>query len=331
MRQHEGWHRALDAQMDTHRFYSSDLGLRWAIAHFDTLLFKMQNHAQMGNKTVSFTDREESVKSLVHHLIVNLHMADTIYVTSDMQQILMQAAHDLPDDVEVDDKTLISKMGFCLFEEPMVGKDKHDVTITFHALLWELSLVRMQGEDEAQPCIALHFLTDPNDMQDEVNQELTPRRRAEGEPIPPLDVCHFFPLFPGHPVPSLPQPIPSGVEVVHNMLKMFVAMQLLAQQRIGEPRQMAPPRHIRKRAIKWDMNNERYVTLITLRRKSVKRDDHEPEKIERTHRWVVRGHWRRQWYPKSKTHDWKYIYEHIKGPEDAPLIISERRIFNFRR
>jgi hypothetical protein len=73
------------------------------------------------------------------------------------------------------------------------------------------------------------------------------------------------------------------------------------------------------------------ITLITLRRKSVKKDDEEPAKIEWSRRWVVRGHWRKQWYPKSQTHDYVYIHDFIKGPEDKPLVITERRVFNFRR
>jgi len=36
-------------------------------------------------------------------------------------------------------------------------------------------------------------------------------------------------------------------------------------------------------------------------------------------RWMVRGHWRAQWYASEKAHRLIWIDPHIKGPEDAPL------------
>lgn len=39
-----------------------------------------------------------------------------------------------------------------------------------------------------------------------------------------------------------------------------------------------------------------------------------------THRWRVKGHWRRQWFPSEQRHKWVYIASYIKGPEEMPLI-----------
>ena len=36
-------------------------------------------------------------------------------------------------------------------------------------------------------------------------------------------------------------------------------------------------------------------------------------------RWIVRGHWRKQWYPKDGAHKPLFIEPHIKGPDGAPL------------
>jgi hypothetical protein len=41
------------------------------------------------------------------------------------------------------------------------------------------------------------------------------------------------------------------------------------------------------------------------------------------HRWVVSGHWRKQWYPSEGRHKWRYIAAYVKGPEDAPLVMKE--------
>lgn len=42
------------------------------------------------------------------------------------------------------------------------------------------------------------------------------------------------------------------------------------------------------------------------------------------HRWVVRGHWRRQWYRSENTHRAIWIDEHESGGSDHPLLIAER-------
>lgn len=38
-----------------------------------------------------------------------------------------------------------------------------------------------------------------------------------------------------------------------------------------------------------------------------------------THRWIVRGHYRAQWYPSSGAHRVIWIAPYLKGPEDAPF------------
>lgn len=42
------------------------------------------------------------------------------------------------------------------------------------------------------------------------------------------------------------------------------------------------------------------------------------------HRWAVRGHWRKQWYPKRNGHLPIWIDSYIKGPEGASLITGEK-------
>jgi len=43
------------------------------------------------------------------------------------------------------------------------------------------------------------------------------------------------------------------------------------------------------------------------------------EEIEHEVRWWVRGHWRQQWHPSTKTHELTWIDPHIKGPEGKPI------------
>lgn len=316
MRVQEGWHRALDAQMDCHKFYLSEDGKVIAGTFF--------LHAM--DIDLDAASRQDLVYSLetTNDLVTTLWRADTMFVTSDMLQVLLQAAHDLPDEACFDEKILITPIGFCLLEEPIVGEDRNGYVVHVHGMAWN---VIPRGDDVY---VVVYFLTDMADNEDELNQLDRIAARESGTPLPPYALTHFLPIRSGEAMHAFRHPEVRGNELVVAMVRLFTAMHLVAHQSIGEPMQMRANRATRKRAISWDRDNERYITLITLRRKSVKKDG-EPAEVERTHRWIVRGHWRRQWYPSLKRHDWKYIYEHIKGPEDKPLLISERRVFNFRR
>lgn len=54
------------------------------------------------------------------------------------------------------------------------------------------------------------------------------------------------------------------------------------------------------------------------------------EGTEWNHRWIVRGHWRNQWYPSTQVHRPKYVPSYVKGPEDKPLIVHDK-IFSVDR
>ena len=43
-----------------------------------------------------------------------------------------------------------------------------------------------------------------------------------------------------------------------------------------------------------------------------------------THRWVVRGHWCRQWYPSLQRHVPIWITDYIAGPDDGPIVVRDK-------
>lgn len=62
------------------------------------------------------------------------------------------------------------------------------------------------------------------------------------------------------------------------------------------------------------------IKVILLRVKtSVGGESHEEREIEWTCQWIVRGHWRQQWYRHDEVHRAIWIRPYIKGPEDKPL------------
>lgn len=330
---HEGWHRALDIQMDTHKWAISEKGRWYNIVFFNTVLEKVVKGTFDPDPNAP-VDPELVAASAALAAVYGeaLYRADTMYVTSDMLHILMAAAHDLPADAAFDEHVLITDRGFCLFEEPIVGTDSKGRSTCINGMVWFKDLIHRTSDNyeltEPELGLIIYFLVDPYAQEDAYNQGFAEHmRQVYDTSVPPMTLQHFYPVKFGQTVPDWDAP---GSGLIREMLRLFLAMQLIAQQKIGTPMQMRPDRAVRKRAFKWD-GRDRVITLITLRRKSVKKDDHEPQKVEWSRRWVVQGHWRRQWYPKSQTHDYVYIHEFVKGPEDKPLVITERRVFNFRR
>lgn len=66
------------------------------------------------------------------------------------------------------------------------------------------------------------------------------------------------------------------------------------------------------------------VTYLTHRASTSRKG--ESGKSSRTYstRWVVRGHWRRHWYPSEQRHHPKWISTYIAGPEGAPITPSDK-------
>lgn len=65
------------------------------------------------------------------------------------------------------------------------------------------------------------------------------------------------------------------------------------------------------------------VRVIELRRRMPSTGNAESDR-EYHHQWIVRGHWRKQWYPSLDLHRPVWIAPHVKGPEDAPLLGGEK-------
>ena len=120
------------------------------------------------------------------------------------------------------------------------------------------------------------------------------------------------------------EPIPST-----NVLRYFHALFLLLNQTLVSTREEIPERAARRRARKMKVPDR--VTVIALRRHENHQRYEGETDVEWQHRWVVRGHWR--WQPHGEGRKQRtriYIAPHIKGPDDKPLIITDK-VYDLRR
>jgi hypothetical protein len=71
-------------------------------------------------------------------------------------------------------------------------------------------------------------------------------------------------------------------------------------------------------------DDEDDIRIVRLRSFSPHDDNAEPSGRQYRHRWIVRMHKVRQWYPSEQTHKVLWRGPYVKGPDGAPLLNEER-------
>jgi len=74
------------------------------------------------------------------------------------------------------------------------------------------------------------------------------------------------------------------------------------------------------------------IRVVTLRKRdSIKPKGSDPIPVDWSCRWIVAGHWRKQWYPSSQEHKPIYIEPFVKGPDSKPLRMPREVIYAVTR
>lgn len=105
-------------------------------------------------------------------------------------------------------------------------------------------------------------------------------------------------------------------------LAVFKTACLLMRQELATADLVEPNRASRKR-IQRMQQEPKAVRVIRLRHASNSSGNSASDR-EYHHQWIVRGHWRQQWYPSREVHRPVWIAPHVKGPEGAPLLGGEK-------
>lgn len=153
---------------------------------------------------------------------------------------------------------------------------------------------------------------------------------ADAPLLPPLSVDNEAALAwrpDGAPADPFLLPGPHAPETTLTWAKLvFAAYQLATQANLTETAELRTPRPERRRTQRAGLP-ERDVRIIQLKRSvAADRDTEQTPDAGREwrHRWVVRGHWRNQWYPSLDDHRPKWIAPYLKGPADAPLLGGDK-------
>lgn len=131
-----------------------------------------------------------------------------------------------------------------------------------------------------------------------------------------------------------PSSVSSNGEGIHPdaaiaLERTILATWLLMGQTLVRSQQFTAPRASRRRITRDDPHLDPTVRYFDLRRaRTETREDADDELRDSTrqyrHRWIVRGHWRSQFYPRRGDHRPIWIDPHFAGPADKPLLGGDR-------
>lgn len=121
-------------------------------------------------------------------------------------------------------------------------------------------------------------------------------------------------------------------ERVKKRLNAVVTAFLFLRQEVMVTSRRQPDRATRRRLKRASPGAGTEVKVVELRTRHYVHDrTDEPRSVEWSCRWLVRGHWRNQYYPSTEVHRPKWIQPYAKGPEDKPLRTPATTVFEVVR
>lgn len=276
-----------------------------------------------------------------------LRFCDTYWVDADMLTVVHGAYPGMKPQPLLD-SDLPSSHGFVLFEKPIyltrsdqivgggVPKPRKGSKAAAAAAAVEPTVYRMnirgliwrtgaRSAPKLQPGVELFYLSDKWDSKDSLFRD--PVIRASQRVPRLVDAAIGFWAY-GEDAPKLFMGKGTGDDEF--FAQWLPAFWHIMQTPITAKGREIPDRPLRKSLKRMNLVDQ-LVTFITLRRSSKPRDpDAEATTVDWSHRWLVKGHWRNQWYPSLKANRQVWVHGYVKGPEDKPLLVREK-IYQFTR
>jgi len=289
-------------------------------------------------------------RHLMDAMVDRVKLASAFRVTPDMCAMIDHASRQLPDDEKMDHTLAPDHTGFVRFDDPLPLMDPHGRLQKVSWILWGGV---MKASDQKPGLLIWAFndtVTHPDDVHealiDEINKNLQERSRPTltlqdtlsvlgrwgwvgaqlmedevtvGTTMSKVDVedTGDFPDM----------SVVFGKEYT-NFKRYMHAFFLMINQTITQVEDAKIDRSTRRRVVKMGIPDR--VSVIQLRRL-----EHRPNEgetlVEWSHRWAVRGHWRMQRKgPNLSEVERIWIAPFIKGPEDKPLVITDK-VYDLRR
>lgn len=250
-----------------------------------------------------------------HHRLAN---ADLYFLDADLCELTTQAEPDMPAWTPTPDD-LPSQYGFVCLGQPM--RPKADNAFT-HAIAWGPMTWRDASHDNRKsPAVMMSIYCIPEFWQEPHLSDPTLRHLRTAQPRLAVDNEAIVPLT----MPDDPVTVPHDATTLSWYARwLYCAFRIASQGDLTEDAHQQAERAERKRHIRAGITANPDVRITRLKTRTTAAGTGEGSGRDYQHRWVVRGHWRQQWYPSKDAHRPKYIAPYMKGPDDAPMIGGEK-------
>lgn len=238
----------------------------------------------------------------------------TYYVTTAFGQLVDQLAEKVPESLTFHHEWLQSRSGFLLLEKPFQRYYRHSSDkelIDIRALGWT--------EYNERQIICVAFYQAPWLQGGSQFGIASLFKLTEGERL-------------GQILGELLTPNTNGNENPDSEPRYLYSLLYLLSEKLTVVSQHEANRSQRRRLEQEQAPFVPLVQVVTLRRQEVRqKDKHDSNPVDWSYQWLVRWHWRNQYYPATDEHKWIAIDTYVKGPEDKPLKPPSARMFLARR
>lgn len=257
---------------------------------------------------------DEMTTTLRDGLCWNLSTASPFYVGPAICPVIGAASADLAriDRVTINAVDMPAPSGFCLFAEPIVlpvhvptGEERDLV-----ALSWLLLVQRADGKYDPAPT--------PNDA---THLHVYPWvRMPSSRHTGKYWIGSFFQLPLGSMDRPEPHPFGRNSPRLWAITGVFVTLCEFMRQKILTTTARPIQNRQARRRIARRLQHEPIVKVVELRRREhAQHDESHETHTEWSCQWLVRGHWRQQYFPSTSENRPIWITPYVKGPSDKPL------------
>lgn len=259
-------------------------------------------------------------------------LPDPYFISADIVDLIRAGAGSVPW-FRLDPSMLPTPEGFALFEKPLaiVPAASNPAMVTLGAIDWEII-----WEDMGEPTLAVRGFPEirqhrPNDEDPDDNWDRwnclwrmgtdKPHQFKKSEPDLEAERRGYVDEY------------PDEAPMLQDAATLVAAFIAFLNQPIVDTMHERAPRSYRRRAERMG-RDEPALKVIRLRRVSPRIDSgEEPNAIDWSHRWIVRGHWHRYWqgHDTDKSLVPRWIGPYVKGPDDKPLALRDPSLYLVNR
>ncbi|MBF6612177.1 MAG: hypothetical protein IVW55_03525 [Chloroflexi bacterium] len=328
-----GYSEALEQHLAALRFVESPSSLEW----FRTLAqgsgLKRRSEGSGGKVSA-----EEEAASMRDFLAGALRYGETYWWAPEFCDVLDHAAATMPD-WTLRAESMPSEAGFAWFSKPIIAAQNEHTSVRILAVAWVTagdpgaldpnSLYMMfyadvVGRNPLPPGPAGNFIWDFGLSRHEAVRRAVAEKANLADAADEADVANGD----GRTEPYVEQ----LTAAYDNRLRVLGAMFEFQNQHILVAEPKTAERATRRRFERAHAPLSPVVRVIRLRKREYahsRNDEHAPR--EWSCQWIVRGHWRQQFYPGDGSHRPKWILPYVKGDPSKPLRPPRATVFAVTR